>query len=243
MWQSRWIVSAVAAILAMTGALFAQDKTPPQQPYYTPPATGAEYAQPAAPVNGAACQGSLWDHLRPWFQWTHWGYPEEFKAVPLGARTQCLLRAQVCNGMVMQLTLYRFDFVEETAAKSDTLTPLGRRRLAYMLAMVEKYQAHPIVIESTGNGALDAARRQHVLAAITAEGLTMPSDWVISADPASINLRGGEAMLNYANMLKRTKAEGKDSGTSGDQNVLMLNMPQPGGSPSGQGSAGSGGQY
>ena len=234
--QLRMSVWAVAAMLASTSVLFAQSgPAAPQQPYYVPPppATDAQYKSAMAPSEGAACQGSLWDHLRPWFQWTHWGYPEEFKAVPYGVRTQTLLTTQVCNGMALQLALFRYDFAEETAAQPDVLNPAGRRRLAYVLALVEKYQAHPIAIEATGNPALDAARRQHVLAAITAERLTMPSDWVITADPASISLRGADAKAIYDNLLKNTKARGitVGSGTDADSSApTMPTMPQlPGG--------------
>lgn len=229
----RLCLCGLLALCAPAHTLFAQGGAPaPQQPLYAPAAQSSTTA--VTSYEGAACKGSLWDHLRPWFQWTHWGYPEEFKTVPFGVRTQAHLRTQVCNGLAVQLVLFRYDFGEESSPQAGQLTAVGQKRLAYVVALVEKYQAHPIAVEASGNPALDQVRRQAVLAAIASQQVTIPAEWVVIAEPASINIRGADAMLIYANLLRQTKAGGITAGVSAASGTQQQAVPT-GQSPTGQG--------
>lgn len=160
---------------------------PPPTPESLPAAAGTEFApQLVSPACPAPCQpharwlGWWQNGLKPWLQYSHWGYCDQFEEVPFGARVQAAQRAQICSGWAARLWLYRYDFCDDGAG----LNAAGHKRLTELAREFPVWSHHALVIESTpGKPQLDAARREHV--ANLLDGAGVPAQVVIGVPTVS----------------------------------------------------------
>lgn len=151
---------------------------------------------------------STWRYrVRPWLQATHWGYPENFQAPPLGASVYGHMNAQVANGQAAQLVLYRFDFHDGATGPVAALNPYGRKRLRKLAGLLWASPL-PLVIEASpyDDEQVHVARRLAVLeelAKILPEAV--PPERVVVAELDDPGLAGEEAELVYRNLLEQTR--------------------------------------
>lgn len=165
------------------------------------------------------CQ-SRWSRLRLCMQDCHWGYPEEFCELPLGARLYAHLNVQVANGTAAQMVLYRYDFYDGIFGDSFRLNQHGLKRLKEMVRMLQ-CNIYPIIVEQTPEEpGLAAARRNHVLKSIEQLGFAVPQEWVVVDEPESAGLGGAEAVGIDLKMLQGAKPAVKTTETTG----LMFNQ-------------------
>ena len=174
-----------------------------------------------------SARGGLWtDRIKPCLQENHWGYADQFEEVPLGASVQAHLRVQICNGLADQTVLYRYDFRVGPVSTAALLNPHGRKRLDEIVRIMQDHGLHPLVIEPTGNEALDAARRDRVLKLMAQTNFTVPEEWVVVAEPRSRGRDGVEAALDYQNLLRQTQSQGGTSAGAGGGMGTRPAIPQ-----------------
>jgi hypothetical protein len=118
----------------------------------------------------------------------HWGYPEEFIERPFGGPVRKVLNTQIASGLAAQLVLYRFDF------DGDRLSPGGMRH-AWRISDKMQLVTAPVIVEPTGNRALDLARRDQVIVFLqqVAQIPIVPDNVVIGYPPVN-GLDGDEAI-------------------------------------------------
>lgn len=199
-----------------------EDRVPPPplviSAVHSPPGC---YSHPACCPRGA-CRGCL-RGFRSRMKWclqeSHWGYPEEFCELPVGARLYAHLNTQVANGTAAQMVLYRYDFHDGILGEAFRLNQRGRTRLRRMGWMLQ-YGLHPIVVEHTPEEPeLAAARRDHVLSSLEKQGFTVPEEWVIVGEPRAAGLSGEEAIGVYQRMLSQ-----QEQPSQTPTNRLMINQ-------------------
>jgi hypothetical protein len=176
------------------------------------PAPAAPAAAGAAVPAGTACEavdsgwlglrlGSLWprwparaDRQRCNLQGILWGYPEEFRARPLGQAVHDNALAMVNNGVAAHMVLYHYDFIEG----SDALNPHGRDQLAKIVSRLGG-NAFPIIIERTpGVPGLAEARRQAVINVLGHNAIPVGPERVVIGPPIAVGISGTEADLVIA---------------------------------------------
>jgi hypothetical protein len=168
--------------------------------------------------SGECCNYGLehrWQcHWLPALRESHWGYPEEFIKRPFGAPVRAALGAQVANGRAAQMVLYRYDFQDRE------LNAAGRRRALWIVDSM-RFVAAPVVIEPSGDEALDRARRKSVIGFLqhTAEFPVVPNAVVI-AEPAARGFNGEDAVRIQTNLLKQTQNGGANFSQSGNSNAI-----------------------
>ena len=148
------------------------------------------------------------NRLKPALQYKYWGYPEEFEEVPQGARVRAAQRAQICNAWGARLWLYRYDFCGEGAG----LNPAGDKRVRDLAAEFSVWAHHPVVIESTGNPDLDAARRAEV--AKRFEEFGAPAQVVVDVARVAAPF-GDETRWWYQRFERQVQSGGGSSATTG----------------------------
>jgi hypothetical protein len=147
-------------------------------------------------------------HIKPWFKATHWGYEDQFIAEPFGSTVNCLLGAQVENGLVSQLALYQYDFGDPVLGDNPAqLSPEGRRQLAKMAEVID-HSPWPIIVETANDSALDEARRRYVISELGRLTRNTVADQRVVVDVIPNQLRGVEAEIFYHGLLKQTEAGG-----------------------------------
>ncbi|WZP00661.1 hypothetical protein EP7_002310 [Isosphaeraceae bacterium EP7] len=145
-------------------------------------------------------------HKRRWWHWRRYqgklgGYPENYEPRPLGSALHDHGRAMVANGAAARLTLFRYDFVDDTVE----LNARGRDQV-FKLAAQLAASPFPLIIERTPeNPGLAEARRASVLAALASSPYPAPIERVLVGQPMSRGISGIDAQIIGANALDRTK--------------------------------------
>jgi hypothetical protein len=160
----------------------------------------------------------------------YWGYPEEFCEIPLGSRVQAHLCAQMRSGLMSQCVLYMYDFQDPGDDSAAQLKPRGLVQLQ-KIARILACDYFTVVIETSGDGKLDEARRQHVFNELASLGYPVTDEQIVSSRVSVDGLQGAEAFDIYANLLQQTQLRGRvpESGvqasTTAPQAVL-ISQPQ-----------------
>ena len=183
-----------------------EDRTPvpPQVISSARSPSGCYHYSPCCPsgVCRNRCRGCL-SRMKLCLQESHWGYPEEFCELPLGARLYAHLNTQVANGAAAQMVLYRYDFYDGIFNHAFRLNHHGLKRLKRMVRMLE-CNLYPVIVEYTPEEPqLAAARRTHVLKSLEKSGFAVPEEWVVVGEPESVGLSGEEAIGVYQGMLSQ----------------------------------------
>jgi len=215
------------------------------QPSDISPAAGTEAAAPPvenrqACVNAHQPRGlSAWwqYHLKPCLQYTHWGYADLFEEPAFGASVRATWKTQVCRGLAAQMVLYRYDFCPASAPDCAQLNTHGRRRFQEISSMMRCCGFSCVLIETSGDANMDAARRNHVLKLFAETGFPVPEEWVVVGTANAPGLRGEEAILIDKNVLGDVK-NGNKNGAQGGGGVgggtgLLMTAPMGGGNNSG----------
>ncbi len=149
---------------------------------------------------------TLWERLqykwknywKPQWQETHWGYPEEFCEKPLGYWVHAHNRTMVANAEAVRMTLYDYDFEENSAE----LTWRGQEQLARIAYMLPR-NFFPLVVQSTPiDPELAAARREKVVKLLAASNFPIPPERIIVASPGTYAREGYEAEPGQALLLQ-----------------------------------------
>jgi hypothetical protein len=210
MLTERWRLALTAGALIVTGAgVPAQAQEVPQP---RPPAR-QEVPEDAA-VQAPRCPArplTWWERHKLRLQECVVGFPEEFKAPPLGESVYAFYRAHVANGEAGRMVLYQFDFCE---GRPD-LTLRGHDRLA-VIADLLLHNHFPVVIERTPwNPAVAEARRLAVINEFAHLGLPIAPERVVIGVPVANGLAGMEALAVYQNMLMQTQGGATQSSIAG----------------------------
>ena len=183
-----------------------EDRTPvpPQVVSSANSPPGCYHFSPCCP--SGVCRnrcGSWWSRKKMCLQESHWGYPEEFCELPLGARLYAHLNTQVTNAAVAQMVLYRYDFFDGIFNDASRLNYHGLKRLKGMVRMLQS-QGCPIIVEHTPEEPrLAATRRNHVLNSLQKLGFAVPQEWVVVGEPKAAGLSGEEALGVHQRMLSQ----------------------------------------
>jgi hypothetical protein len=113
---------------------------------------------------------------------------EWLDALPLGYYVDAHGQVQVANREAARMTLYEFDFLPCGAL----LNPHGQRQLVKIAALLPKTFAS-VTIETSGNPALDEARRLFVINALAGGPFPIVPERVVAGWPLENGLRGIEA--------------------------------------------------
>jgi hypothetical protein len=163
-----------------------------------------------APREGRS-RRSFWQRCRQNLQKCFIGFPEEFKAPPLGQFVYLFGRTEVANGDAARMTLYHYDFQEGRAA----LTSRGKDQLAKITGLLPQ-NFFPIVIERTTDvPELAEARRRVVLGALAKGTFPVPPERVVIGIPTANGLNGVEAEIIYRTLKTQTENGGVISGQPG----------------------------
>jgi hypothetical protein len=147
----------------------------------------------------------------------HRGYAGPCTGVPFGAAVYAHMSTQVHNGLVDQLVLYQYDFVDRAGALAEMLNPRGRQRLGEMAPLLPVFYSHPLVIEASGNRELDEARRRRVIEALADLNVVVSPEMVVVGLPRTPGLDGVESRIIYQNLLRQTSSQGiSGNGSAGN---------------------------
>jgi len=178
---------------------------------------------------------------KPYLEDTHWGHHEYFIERPFGSFLNENFQTQIANGVVDQIVLYHYDFLDGRAE----LNIRGKEKLERIRCWMEQ-TGQPIVIEPSSDprlfdglltdaerekikaqlDALDNARRAHVLWALGYEGTDGP---VEVRGPAAFGLLQGGAIggksepeSNFYNLLRDSARQGRERLTTGGSSSSSL---------------------
>jgi hypothetical protein len=157
-------------------------------------------------------------------QYKYWGYPELFCERPHGSLMRSHLDAQIAAGMAAQMMLYRYDFFDTDQPQAYALKPAGYRSVSRIVDFAS-VSPTPIMIESTGDDALDAARRQTVIRAMSQRGFPVDEEQVVTLDRDPFGVSADEAALNHGAMLPQPQSASQP-GNSGSGIALPI-LPLP----------------
>jgi hypothetical protein len=183
---------------------------------------------PAAADSCSSCQtGGPRPALENWrdrvqtHHWESWGYPGEFLPVPLGMSYNACFNTQVLNGLAAQMVLYRYDFQQPQVDREPArLVARGQLRLSKMATLLAS-APFPLIVEPSGDPALDAARRKYVLAELNKYlPDPMPAESVVTGIPRARGLSGAEALIIDDNLLQQTTSRGMSSVPSSPGRIL-----------------------
>ena len=205
-------------------------------------------AAPGTPCHDANCQCSACcshrpvqrmyrSRVKPALQASHWGYPELFHERPFGSYVQTAVCAQVENGLVAQMVLYRFDFVMADGRPGVELNRSGRVRLE-KVATLAALGLCPIVIEvDEDNPPLNSARRAQVLAELRQAAPSFPEEQLVVGRPLARGLAGAEGVAIKAILQQQVETMGGIPSYSGGK-LSGIGSGITGGSGGGQPAAG-----
>ena len=131
------------------------------------------------------------------------GFPEEFERPPLGAMMHGVNAAQVRKGEASAMTLYSYDFATSTARLNER----GQDKLAAIGAKLP-LTFHPLLIQRSGDRALDEQRREAVIQSLASGPFPVPPERVVVGRFSTRGLRGDEALLLHQGALYRTEQAG-----------------------------------
>ena len=144
----------------------------------------------------------------------YWGNVPEFNERPFGSQMLAVRDMQIANGLAAQLALYEYDFVDPAVVKpgdavsAARLTQRGEfqlRTIADKLQLVHS----PVIVQPTGDRALDAARLDFVVARLQSlVPFPVLEESVVLGVPNLRPLDGVESLILYNNLLKQTSAGG-----------------------------------
>jgi hypothetical protein len=183
---------------------------PPGDPGCAPDGGAADAGEAGAGEAGAPFRPSLCRRCLYWLQDCFLGYPEEFKAPPLGHWVYAAYKTHVANADAARMVLYRYDFLDG----SDVLNPRGKERLAQIAALLPR-NFSPVVVEGGCGPALDEARRLAVLGFLGQGPFPVPPERVVVGGPLAVPLSGPEAVLVYRNLIFQTQRQGVQAGLGG----------------------------
>ena len=151
------------------------------------------------------------------------GYPEEFERPPLGAAVYAASKAQVGNGEAARMVFSARDFQPE----ADALAPSGVDRLASVRALL-RINFAPIVVEETGDPALDASRRAAVLARLNQQtDFGVPAQRVVIGPKIALGMSANEVEIVRQTRLSRTASRGPALNATGtDPGGQSPTLPQ-----------------
>ncbi len=147
-------------------------------------------------------------------QYKYWGYPELFCERPHGSLIRAHLDAQIERGIAGQMIVYKYDFFDIDHPRANALKPAGFRSVSRIIDFAA-VSPTPIMIESTGDNALDAGRRLTVINALTQMSFPVAEDQVITIARDPFGISGDEAELSYGAMLQRAQSSQESDGRSG----------------------------
>jgi hypothetical protein len=201
-----------------------------QNPEALPPASLGplpEVTAASAPVAAGdyACKGSeklsAWQRCKRNWQACWIGFPEEWRAPPLGASVYLNGKTMVANGEAARMVLYHYDF-EEGGVR---LNQRGHDQLAKIACMLPA-NFFPVVIERTPElPGLAQARRMSVLQELAQGSFPVPPERVVVGEPAVPGLRGVEAEVIYRNLLLQTRTSGTPLSLSQDVGGVTQFLP------------------
>ena len=90
------------------------------------------------------------------------------------------------------MTLYHYDFFDTDQPLADALKPAGYRILSQIVDLAS-ISPTPIMIEATGDAALDAARRATVISALSQMSFPVAEDQVVTIDRDPYGVSAEEA--------------------------------------------------
>lgn len=200
-----------------------------QNPEALPPASLGplpEVTAAPAPVAAGdyACRGteklSAWQRCKKNWQACWLGFPEEWRAPPLGASVYLNGKTMVANGEAARMVLYHYDF-EDGGVR---LNQRGRDQLAKIAGMLPT-NFFPVVIERTPElPGLARARRMSVLQELAQGSFPVPPERVVVGEPAVPGLRGVEAMVIFGNLMQQTRSSGTPLAPSLDVGGVTQNL-------------------
>jgi len=148
--------------------------------------------------------GRRWNTVtKPHLQYSCWGYADLFIDRPFGTYMRGAVNTQVANGLVAQLALYQYDFLNEDGEPDTRLSRRGRFQLERMLHLLPFAQC-PIVIEATADSKLNEIRRASVLADLKSLGFAIPDQSVVVGRPRARGMDAIEAIKDYGMMIQST---------------------------------------
>ena len=127
------------------------------------------------------------------------------RELPFGACVRANLKVQICNGLAARFVLYEYDFCDAASCDGCKLSPKGYERLTDIARMYPASNFQPIVIESTQDPTLDAARRDYVWKSLLQMDRPVPGQLVVVGHPRTPSLNGQEAAILHVNLLKQTQ--------------------------------------
>jgi hypothetical protein len=220
-WKAAGLLLTASPVLAQG----APEDMPPRADVIPLPQPRRTVIVPATPQPGtivappnASCgpncadKGDFWSAWARWHNQKHadcqahmWGYPQEWKAPPLGATMHTHFRVMVANGEAAGMVLYRYDFADRA---SDSLNLHGRDRLTKIACMMAQ-NSYPIIIERTPEAPEVAEkRRTAILNILSMNNIPVTPDRVIIGPSIAFGMSGIEADRIQALMLENLRVQG-----------------------------------
>lgn len=144
---------------------------------------------------------------------------------PAGSALYGFMSTQIANGLAAQLTLYHYDFYNN-GPWHGRLSPRGRLQISRLARRLE-FSVSPLVIETTGDAAMDERRRRSVVEELSSIGVAADGTRVVLGYPEKQGIDGIEALLTRQSLLQQTAQQGStglqsqsDTATSGPINNL-----------------------
>lgn len=154
-------------------------------------------------------------------QYKYWGYPELFCERPHGAYLRSHLDAQIAKGIAGQMILYRYDFYDVGLPQASALKPVGHRTISKIVELAT-ISPTPIMIETSGDAGLDAARRATVIQAFNQMSFPIADDQVVTIARDPFGMSGDEAAMSHQTMLQHTESSSTSGGNSQEAGIVPI---------------------
>jgi hypothetical protein len=141
-------------------------------------------------------------HWKPALIEKYSGTSQTLNVRPLGASVRGPIDLQVNSGIAAQMVLYQYDF------QDSALNARGRRQ-ALRISEFARMVPAPIVIEPSGNEALDRARQIQVVAFLQQKvGFPDNPEAVVINHPSAAGITGEQGRLINMNLLQQIQSGG-----------------------------------
>jgi len=144
------------------------------------------------------------ERIRQWmarnryiYERTLLGDPRLFCERRFGSYVDAVVRAQIGAGMKQQMVLFKYDFQQTASGVPTALLKSSSLGQLEKIGKAMLQTGMPMVIERTGNQALDNRRRVAVVQMLTSLGFETNPDSVIATRPEAIGQSGSEAEIQY----------------------------------------------
>lgn len=147
----------------------------------------------------------------------HYRHPSTFR--PHGDAVNSTFSIQVQNGQAARTVLYQYDFFRANAS-------LNQRGYLELLEIAERVSQtpYPLVIQMSGDAALDAARRETVIEHLARLPFEIPDERVVIDIPRVAGLDGIDAVLAHEGLLQLS-AYGSGGTSGGSSSVAPFALP------------------